>query len=72
MVNLQWLTYLDSIAISMLQKQNNDLMIWSDQVNILRDGYDTTRLVPGVWFQLDLAGYKHSYSVDNFNSGHVD
>lgn len=57
---------LDSIAINMLQKQNNDLMIWSDQINILRDGYDTTRLVPGVWFQLDLAGYKHSYSIETF------
>lgn len=58
---------LDSMAINMLQKQNNDLMIWSDQVSILRDGYDTTRLVPGVWFQLDLAGYKHTYSVDTFS-----
>ncbi len=57
---------LDSIAINMLQKQNNDLMIWSDQINILRDGYDTTRLVPGVWFQLDMAGYKHSYSIETF------
>lgn len=57
---------LDSIAIDMIQKQNNDLMVWSDQINIIRDGYDTTRLVPGVWFQLDLAGYKHSYSIDVF------
>lgn len=61
MVNL-----LDSVAINMMQKQNNDLMIWSDQIDILRDGYDTQRLVPGVWFQLDLAGYKHSYSIDTF------
>ncbi len=61
MVNL-----LDSVAINMMQKQNNDLMIWSDQVDILKDGYDTQRLVPGVWFQLDLAGYKHSYSIDTF------
>lgn len=58
---------LDSIAITMLQKQNNDLMIWSDQINLLRDGYDTTRLVPGIWFQLDMAGYKHSYSIDMFS-----
>jgi hypothetical protein len=58
---------LDSIAINMIQKQNNDLMVWSDQVNILRDGYDTTRLVPGVWFQLDMAGYKHSYSIETFS-----
>lgn len=57
---------LDSLAINMMQKQNNDLMIWGDQVNILRDGYDTTRLVPGVWFQLDMAGYKHTYSIDTF------
>lgn len=61
MVNL-----LDALSISMMQSQNNNLMIWSDQVNILRDGYDTTRLVPGVWFQMDLAGYKHSYSIDTF------
>jgi hypothetical protein len=57
---------LDSISINLMLKQNNDLMIWSDMINILRDGYDTTRLVPGVWFQLDLAGYKHSYTIANF------
>ena len=57
---------LDALSISMMQKQNNDLMVWSDQINVIRDGYDTTRLVPGVWFQLDLAGYKHSYSIDTF------
>ncbi len=61
MVNL-----LDSISISLMQKQNNDIMIWSDQISILRDGYDTTRLIPGVWFQLDLAGYKHSFSIATF------
>lgn len=61
MINL-----LDSIAVNLVQKQNNDLIVWGDQVNILRDGYDTTRLVPGVWFQMDLAGYKHSYSIDTF------
>jgi hypothetical protein len=49
-----------------MQKQNNDLMIWSDQINYLRDGYDTKRLAPGVWFQLDMAGYKHTYSIDSF------
>lgn len=58
---------LDSIAINLMQKQNNNLMIWSDQINSLVDGYDTQRLVPGVWFQLDLAGYKHSYSIDTFS-----
>jgi hypothetical protein len=57
---------LDAISINLMQKQNNNLMIWSDQVNSLRDGYDTTRLVPGVWFQLDQAGYKHSYTIDTF------
>lgn len=61
MVNL-----LDSVAINLMQRQNNNLMIWSDQINILRDGYDTTRLIPGVWFQLDQAGYKHSYSIESF------
>jgi hypothetical protein len=61
MVNL-----LDSVAINMMQSQNNNLMIWSDQVNTLRDGYDTFRLVPGVWFQLDMAGYKHSYTIATF------
>ncbi len=62
-----FVNFLDSICINLMQKQNNDLMIWGDQVNILRDGYDTTRLVPGVWFQLDLAGYKHTYSIDTFS-----
>lgn len=58
---------LDSISINLMQQQNNNLMIWSDQINQIRDGYDTMRLVPGVWFQLDLAGYKHSYSIDSFS-----
>lgn len=58
--------FLDAISINLMQKQNNDLMIWSDAINILRDGYDTTRLIPGVWFQLDMAGYKHTYSIDLF------
>lgn len=58
---------LDSIAINLMQQQNNNLMIWSDEIDWLADGYDSTRLVPGVWFQLDLAGYKHSYSIDTFS-----
>lgn len=62
MVNL-----LDSIAINMMQKQNNDLLVWGTQTDIIRDGYDTQRLVPGVWFQLDMAGYKHTYSIDTFD-----
>lgn len=57
---------LDALSISFMQKQNNNLMIWSDGINYLKDGYDTMRLVPGVWFQLDMAGYKHSYSIDTF------
>lgn len=61
MVNL-----LDSISISLMQQQNNNLIIWSDSVNYIRDGYDTTRLIPGIWFQLDMAGYKHSYSIATF------
>ena len=61
MVNL-----LDSIAINMMQKQNNDLAVWGDQIDIIRDGYDTQRIIPGVWFQLDMAGYKHTYSIDTF------
>lgn len=61
MVNL-----LDAVSISLMQKQNNNLMIWSDGMDTLRDGYDTTRIVPGVWFQLDQAGYKHSYSIESF------
>jgi hypothetical protein len=62
-----FINMLDSISVSMMQRQNNTLMIWSDQINILKDGYDTTRLVPGVWFQLDLAGYKHSYTIATFS-----
>lgn len=57
---------LDSIAINFIQSQNNNLMIWSTSIDSIRDGYDTTRLIPGVWFQLDQAGYKHSYSIDSF------
>ncbi len=61
MVNL-----LDSVAIDQMQKQNNNLMIWGDQIDYIKDGYDTQRMVPGVWFQLDLAGYKRSFTIDTF------
>jgi hypothetical protein len=65
--HMAFVNLLDNIAINLMMQQNNNLLIWSDSINILRDGYDTTRLVPGVWFQLDLAGYKHSYSIDTFS-----
>lgn len=58
---------LDSMAITQLLQQNNNLMIWSDAINQIRDGYDTRRLIPGIWFQLDMAGYKHTYSIDTFD-----
>lgn len=57
---------LDSVAINMMQAQNNDIMVWSPAIDLFRDGYDTQRLCPGVWFQLDMAGYKHTYSIDTF------
>lgn len=66
MGHMAFVNLLDNIAINLMMQQNNTLMIWSDEINRITDGYDTTRLVPGVWFQLDLAGYKHSYSIDNF------
>lgn len=58
---------LDSIAVQLLVQQNNTQMIWGSEVSILRDGYDTTRMVPGVWFQLDLAGYKRSFTIATFS-----
>jgi hypothetical protein len=61
MVNL-----LDNIAIQNLLQQQNELFMWSDSIDILVDGYDSTRLVPGIWFQLDMAGYKHIYSIELF------
>jgi hypothetical protein len=62
MVNL-----LDAVAINILQSQNNNIMIWSEGVDYLKDGYDTMRLIPGIWFQLDQSGYKHTYSIDTFS-----
>lgn len=62
-----FINFLDAVAVDFLQTQNNNLMIWSDQVDSIVDGYDSRRLVPGVWFQLDMAGYKHSYSIDTFS-----
>ena len=58
---------LDAISIGMIQQQQNELYMWSDSIDILVDGYDSTRLVPGIWFQLDMAGYKHVYSIELFS-----
>lgn len=63
---MAFINLLDSVAVNLMLKQNNDLLIWSDTVDSIVDGYDSRRLVPGVWFQLDQAGYKHSYTIDTF------
>jgi hypothetical protein len=64
---LMMINLLDSIAINLMQKQNNEVMVWSDGINQIVDGYDTQRLIPGIWFQLDYAGYKHTYSLPTFS-----
>lgn len=61
------INFFDSIAVTMMLSQNNQLMIWGPGVNYLRDGYDTMRLAPGMWFQLDKSGYKHGYSIETFS-----
>lgn len=60
-------SFLDNVAINLMLNQNNNLMMWSDGINTLRDGYDTKRVSPGVWFQLDRAGYKTSYDISTFD-----
>lgn len=60
------INWFDALAVTMMLQQNNQLMIWGPGINYLRDGYDTMRLAPGMWFQLDKSGYKHGYSIDTF------
>lgn len=60
-------SFLDNISINLMLQQNNNLGIWGPAINSLTDGYDSTRLAPGVWFQLDMAGYKTSYDIANFD-----
>lgn len=61
-----FVSFLDNVAINLMLNQNNNLMIWSDGINSLVDGYDSNRVTPGVWFQLDRAGYKTSYDIETF------
>jgi hypothetical protein len=61
------INFFDSLAVTMMLQQNNQLMIWGAGVNQLRDGYDTMRLAPGMWFQLDRSGYKHGYAIETFS-----
>lgn len=61
------INWFDSLAITMMLQQNNQLMIWGPGMNYMRDGYDTMRLAPGMWFQLDRSGYKHGYSIETFS-----
>lgn len=62
-----FISFLDAVAVEMLMKQNYNLMLWGPGVNTLRDGYDTSRLIPGVWFQLDQSGYKNHYDIATFS-----
>lgn len=61
-----FVNFLDTVAINMLQKQNNQHMLFGTGVDSYVDGYDTSRLAPGVWFQLDDAGYKRIYDLETF------
>ncbi len=61
-----FISFLDAVAVEMLMKQNYNLMLWGPGVNNMRDGYDTSRLIPGVWFQLDQSGYKSHYDIPTF------
>lgn len=61
-----FVSFLDNVGINLMLNQNNNLMIWSDGINSLVDGYDSNRVTPGVWFQLDRAGYKTSYDIETF------
>lgn len=60
-------SFLDNVAINLMLQQNNNLGIWGPAANSLVDGYDSTRLAPGVWFQLDQAGYKTTYDIGTFD-----
>lgn len=64
---MAFINLLDNLAVRFMLQQNNNLMVWSDGIDKLYDGYDSSRLIPGIWFQLDQAGYKHSYSIDTFS-----
>ena len=61
-----FISFLDAVAVEMLMKQNYNIMLWSPGINQLRDGYDTRRMIPGIWFQLDGAGYKTHYDIPTF------
>lgn len=62
-----FISFLDALAVEMLMKQNYNMMLWSPGIDMFRDGYDTKRLIPGVWFQLDQAGYKSHYDIPGFS-----
>ncbi len=62
-----FISFLDAIAVQMLNKQQYNLMLWGPGINQIKDGYDTTRMIPGVWFQLDQAGYKSHYDIATFD-----
>lgn len=62
-----FISFLDAVAVEMLMKQNYNLMLWGPGIGMLRDGYDTSRLIPGVWFQLDQSGYKSHYDIATFS-----
>jgi hypothetical protein len=62
-----FISFLDAVAVQMLNKQQYNLMLWGPGINQIRDGYDTKRMIPGVWFQLDQAGYKSHYDIITFS-----
>jgi hypothetical protein len=61
------ISFFDSLCVQMMLNQNNTQMVWGPGINYIKDGYDTKRMAPGMWFQLDRAGYKHGYSIETFN-----
>jgi hypothetical protein len=57
----------DDISIGMLAKQNMNFVIWHPGGPVSTEAQDQQWIQPGIWHQLDYAGYKHTYNIDTLN-----
>lgn len=57
----------DDIAVGILAKEGYNIMVWGSGGSSNQDGLDSQVFSPGIYFQFDFSGYKHTYTIETFD-----
>lgn len=57
----------DDISIGILAKEAYNINVWGSGGSSAQDGLDSQVFAPGVYFQFDFSGYKHTFNIELFD-----